>query len=84
MGSRDSYRVADKHPVEVAGGQMYGPGEEIKGLDECHPHNKGLIERGQIVKQESAKRRQQQSAVPAEAEATTSENEPGDAGEEEK
>lgn len=55
-----TFRVHCSHPVDLACGQMVGPGEVTKNVNPKDQHDQRLIEEGQLVEQ-SPKRPPQKS-----------------------
>jgi hypothetical protein len=45
----DRYRVASRHPEDLASGASFAPGELAKGVNPKDPHDKRLIEEGRLV-----------------------------------
>lgn len=43
------YRVAATHPLTPTEGGMYGPGDQVEGIDPLDPHNAALIALGHLV-----------------------------------
>lgn len=48
-----TFRVRSTHPVDLACGQMVGPGEDTKNVNPKHEHDKRLIEEGLLIEQPS-------------------------------
>jgi hypothetical protein len=46
----DLYFVSANHAVEVTGGRMFGPGEQISEFDAGDEHNAQLLEDGLVTK----------------------------------
>jgi hypothetical protein len=44
-----TFRVRSTHPVDIACGQMVGPGESTPNVDPKQSHDKRLIEEGTLV-----------------------------------
>lgn len=49
------YRVSSTHPVDIASGAVFAPGETAVGVDSEDPHDKRLIEEGVLVETTSSK-----------------------------
>ena len=45
----DQYRVASRHPEDIASGASFAPGEIAVGIDPKDPHDKQKIEEGRFV-----------------------------------
>jgi hypothetical protein len=45
----DEYRVASRHPEDIASGKSFAPGELAVGVDPKDPHDQALIEDGRLV-----------------------------------
>jgi hypothetical protein len=45
----DEYRVALRHPVDIATGASFAPGETAVGVNPKDPHDKQLIDEGHLV-----------------------------------
>lgn len=45
----DRYTVESEHAEDISTGQTFYPGDEAKGVDPKHPHDKAMIEDGRLA-----------------------------------
>ena len=62
MPSPTRYRVVAKHPVDIATGRSFAPGELAAGVDPKNAHDKSLIEEGALRARKAAPKAEKEEA----------------------